>query len=200
MSWTDERVALLGKLWKEGKTAKEIAQALGEGVTRNAVIGKAHRLNLSGRSSPIQKDKPPKAKNNTKAVSKTTSTSTGTHSETQQKNKSPFPQPANKNTNPSAKKLHSKTDNVKDISEQKSKSDRITMHDLKGSMCRWPFGDPQEKDFHFCGDRKMPGFPYCEEHAKAAYQTKKKAKILNPEALETQNSKNEDQEDQEQMA
>lgn len=58
MSWTDDRVALLKKLWGEGKTAAEIAKALG-GVTRNAVIGKAHRLKLSNRLSPIQQNKKP---------------------------------------------------------------------------------------------------------------------------------------------
>ena len=56
MSWTDERVALLKQLWGEGKTAAEIAKELGEGVTRNAVIGKAHRLKLSNRVSPIQQN------------------------------------------------------------------------------------------------------------------------------------------------
>ena len=60
MSWTDERVSLLKKLWGEGKTAAEIASTLG-GVTRNAVIGKAHRLKLSNRMSPIQTNKKPKA-------------------------------------------------------------------------------------------------------------------------------------------
>ncbi len=57
MSWTDERVSLLKKMWGEGRTAKEIAEALGNGVTRNAVIGKAHRLSLSARVSPIQQNK-----------------------------------------------------------------------------------------------------------------------------------------------
>lgn len=65
MSWTEERVALLKQLWGEGKTAAEIAKALGDGVTRNAVIGKAHRLKLSSRLSPIQQ--------NAKPVSKSTS-------------------------------------------------------------------------------------------------------------------------------
>ena len=62
MSWTEERVALLKQLWGEGKTAAEIAKALGEGVTRNAVIGKAHRLKLSSRLSPIQQNTKPAAK------------------------------------------------------------------------------------------------------------------------------------------
>ena len=57
MSWSDDRVALLKRLWGEGKTAAEIAKELGEGVTRNAVIGKAHRLKLSSRMSPIQQNK-----------------------------------------------------------------------------------------------------------------------------------------------
>ena len=55
MSWTDERINTLKKMWKEGKSAAEIAKALGKGVTRNAVIGKAHRMGLSGRPSPIKK-------------------------------------------------------------------------------------------------------------------------------------------------
>lgn len=62
MSWTDERVSLLKQLWGEGKTAAEIAKALGDGVTRNAVIGKAHRLKLSSRLSPIQQNTKPVAK------------------------------------------------------------------------------------------------------------------------------------------
>ena len=62
MSWTDERVALLKQLWGEGKTAAEIAKVLGDGITRNAVIGKAHRLKLSSRLSPIQQNAPKKTK------------------------------------------------------------------------------------------------------------------------------------------
>lgn len=62
MSWTDERVALLKQLWGEGKTAAEIAKVLGDGITRNAVIGKAHRLKLSSRLSPIQQNTPKKTK------------------------------------------------------------------------------------------------------------------------------------------
>ena len=60
MSWTDERINTLKKMWKEGKSAAEIAKTLGKGVTRNAVIGKAHRMGLSGRPSPIKKPAPPK--------------------------------------------------------------------------------------------------------------------------------------------
>ncbi|HRI77641.1 MAG TPA: GcrA family cell cycle regulator, partial [Alphaproteobacteria bacterium] len=60
MSWTDERIALLKKMWKDGKSAAEIAKTLGKGVTRNAVIGKAHRMGLSGRPSPIKKPAAPK--------------------------------------------------------------------------------------------------------------------------------------------
>ena len=74
MSWTDERIALLKKMWKDGKSAAEIAKTLGKGVTRNAVIGKAHRMGLSGRPSPIKKPAAPKkepaAKKETKATDK----------------------------------------------------------------------------------------------------------------------------------
>lgn len=117
MSWTDDRVEMLTKLWTEGRTAAEIAQQLGD-VTRNAVIGKAHRLGLSGRVSPIQQNKAPA--NDKKGVG---------------------------------------------------------MVDLKERMCRWPHGDPKDKDFHFCGERTQSGFTYCDKHAAQAYQAQKSKSI-----------------------
>ncbi len=134
MSWTEERVSLLKKMWGEGRTAKEIAEALGDGVTRNAVIGKAHRLNLSSRVSPIQQNKKP------------------------------------------AKPI------VQD--NKKPKEGGLQLKDLKDSMCRWPHGDPKEKGFHFCGDRRVPGLPYCLEHAKAAYHANKSKQIAPPENVD----------------
>src|SRR5262245_30193269 len=125
MSWTDERVALLKKLWVEGKTAAEIANALGD-VTRNAVIGKAHRLKLSNRVSPIQQNKKPVVVANKQPVER---------------------------------KI------VRVVVDENRK--RVAMMDLKPRECRWPFGDPREENFGFCGCSAVAGLPYCPEHAKA---------------------------------
>ena len=117
MAWTDERVELLKKLWAEGLSASQIAGRLG-GVTRNAVIGKAHRLGLKGRPSPIkrQANKPVEVKKETRV---------------------------------------------------------FTLTDLSAATCRWPIGDPQEAEFHFCGKSAAPGIPYCADHSQLAYQPKK---------------------------
>lgn len=143
MSWTDDRVELLTKLWTEGKTAAEIAKTLG-GVTRNAVIGKAHRLKLSNRVSPIQQNKKPAA-------------------------------PANTQSAPAPKAEKKK---AKEIVEERPTGDGIQLMDLGPRMCRWPSGDPREEGFGFCGCKSMSGLPYCEEHAKIAYQAATRNKIM----------------------
>ena len=143
MSWTDERVALLKKLWGDGKTAAEIAKELG-GVTRNAVIGKAHRLKLSNRASPIQQAK-----------------------------KTVINKAQNQNTPPEKKQVRppvvSKTDEVKG---------GVALTDLGANQCRWPQGDPKQGEFGFCGDRCVPGLPYCEAHVAVAYQPATRNRIL----------------------
>lgn len=146
MSWTDERVALLKKLWVEGRTAAEIAKELGD-VTRNAVIGKAHRLKLSNRISPIQQNpkKPVKA-NDDKPVQK---------------------------ASPVARVVRAPV-NVKGI----------PLTELKERMCRWPLGDPREADFKFCGCDTALGLPYCEDHARIAYQVASRNRVLKAEDLE----------------
>ncbi len=136
MSWTDDRVTLLKKLWSEGKTAAEIAKELG-GVTRNAVIGKAHRLKLSSRVSPIQQNK----------------------------------KPLQAKKAPEKKKPHKPM--VQDMNREK-----YDLIDLKGGQCRWPIGDPKEKNFGFCGDEGVPGLPYCMEHAQMAYQAATRNRLL----------------------
>lgn len=146
MSWTEERVSVLKKLWGEGHTAAEIAKQLG-GVTRNAVIGKAHRLKLSNRISPIQQNKKPANSNKSierKVVEKI-------------KDVTPI----------KVKEIVVKAE----IHEKKINPDDLySLMDLQPRMCRWPSGDPKEEGFGFCGDHTMAGLPYCEEHAKAAYQ------------------------------
>ena len=152
MSWTDERVSLLTKLWGEGHTAAEIAKQLG-GVTRNAVIGKAHRLKLSNRVSPIQQNKKPANKNiERKSVKKAIS--------------------------PSSKEKGNVAE-IQVLQQEHIKSgDLYSLMELKPRMCRWPCGDPKQEDFGFCGDNAMPGLPYCEAHAKVAYQAATRNRIF----------------------
>ena len=134
MAWTDERVELLKKLWAEGLSASQIAGRLG-GVTRNAVIGKVHRLGLAGRA--------------------TSSLMFGTRGNTALK-----PQyEADQDAEPAPL-----VELVIPLNE------RASIMTLKESMCRWPIGDPAEPEFHFCGRKKCGTLPYCEHHARMAYQ------------------------------
>ena len=149
MSWTDERVNLLKQLWGEGKTAAEIAKVLGDGVTRNAVIGKAHRLKLSSRASPIQQNK--------KSVKTTTADR---------------PRPLRKE--PVVKNIN-------------FKGKEVSLAELGPRDCRWPNGDPSDKEnFSFCGHKCAEGLPYCEEHAKIAYQIVSRSKVLNVDHISDQ--------------
>jgi GcrA cell cycle regulator len=134
MGWTDERVDQLKSLWTEGLSASQIARVLG-GVTRNAVIGKVHRLGLAGRAMPTRSDRPrvPSA--------------------------------------PRAMRVHVPEPPVVE-------EDPLTLDDgnfatvltINDRMCRWPIGDPAENEFHFCGRKPKGGSPYCEAHARKAYQ------------------------------
>jgi GcrA cell cycle regulator len=167
MSWTDERIATLTKMWESGATASQIADELG-GVSRNAVIGKAHRLGLKARPSPV---KPNEEKETAKApdplpVAKA-------------KPKLKVPPPAPKAA-PSAV--------AKPTGDQQAPippapprrlvparpspeiADKTSLLDLNDRVCRWPMGHPGEPDFHFCGEKVNPGFPYCVEHCGRAYQ------------------------------
>jgi len=153
MAWNDERVELLKKLWSEGLSASQIAGRLG-GVTRNAVIGKVHRLGLSGRAttSRIKSHRPRTRVANARRIAKSRFAQVGNpalralyHPEAE-----PFV--------PSAEEL------VIPMNERKS------IQTLGECSCRWPIGDPQMSDFHFCGKNKVPGLPYCEFHARRAFQ------------------------------
>ncbi len=146
MGWTDERVELLKKLWQDGLSASQIAKQLG-GVTRNAVIGKVHRLGLSGRAAP---SKP------ARTVFKA-------------------PRPARSVTSaPSAPRrissepvsLHAPAPPVRYVEEAPGTATVLT---LGAHMCKWPIGDPAQDNFTFCGRRAGDG-PYCHEHSQVAYQ------------------------------
>lgn len=139
MSWNDERIETLRKLWERGLSASQIAEELG-GVTRNAVIGKAHRLGLKARPSPVKNEPVKKA-----AAAEKPSV------------------PAAATPAPAPRKARTAAPTVQ-------KPQRVTLLDLTDRICKWPFGHPDEDDFHFCGKPVNPGTPYCLEHCAEAYQ------------------------------
>jgi GcrA cell cycle regulator len=153
MGWTDERVELLKKLWSEGLSASQIAERLG-GVTRNAVIGKVHRLGLSGRAttSRMKSHRPRVRSQSAKRLMKPRFTQLG---------------------NPALRQLY-QGDSETYVAPLEElvipPAERKYIQTLTEVCCRWPIGDPQETDFHFCGKRKVTGLPYCEFHARRAYQ------------------------------
>ena len=141
MGWTDEQVEELKHLWDKGLTTGEIGKALG--VSKNAVVGKAHRLGLNSRPSPIRRGED--------------ENTADTNTPTQQ---------------PSEKKKAAKLAPAKKAAE-KEKKKLFTVNDLTSSSCRWPIGDPKDEDFHFCGKEALPDKPYCAEHAAIAYVSAK---------------------------
>lgn len=167
MSWTEDRVSLLTKLWGEGHTAAEIAKQLG-GVTRNAVIGKAHRLKLSNRVSPIQQNK--------KVSPKTAANKNEKSPKVVEKAKAPRVKKAV--STPAAPVLPEEPIEQRD--------DLYSLMELKPRMCRWPCGDPKEEGFGFCGHNAMAGLPYCPEHAKMAYQAATRNRIFKKDTVEAE--------------
>jgi GcrA cell cycle regulator len=149
MSWTDERVELLKKLWSEGHSASWIAGELGS-VTRNAVIGKVHRLGLSGRAPSTNAGAPrqrkPRAPGQVLRGAVRGNTALAPDYEIK------------------AEAEPQVVDNVIPLTQ------RRTILELTESTCRWPVGDPGSGDFFFCGGNAVGGLPYCPCHARLAYQ------------------------------
>lgn len=169
MSWTDERIATLKKMWKEGKSAADIAKTLGKGVTRNAVIGKAHRMGLSGRPSPIKKPAAAPAPKKESAPKK----EAARLSVVPAAGKKTAATPTAK-TNPA---LLKEAEELKKIEKQGAQiGGGVALIDLTERMCKWPIGDPREADFSFCGLGIRVGTPYCPEHAAMAYQTSSRSR------------------------
>lgn len=159
MSWTDERVESLKKLWAEGHSASQIAKELG-GVTRNAVIGKVHRLGLSGRATPSRPVKrPPRL-----ARPKPRVLPDGTV-------KAAEPAAATPTAAKAAKDERALIEKLPPV--ELPGGEKATVLNLSGSMCKWPIGDPADPNFAFCG-RKSDCGPYCAEHAKIAFQPARK--------------------------
>ena len=154
MSWTDERVSMLKKLWVEGKTAAEIAKIIGGGVTRNAVIGKAHRMKLSGRISPIQENTRPE---------------TVSHRTAPKTQKQSVPRVTSRDIIAPVQ--------APPVEENYCYGAGVQLVELKERMCRWPIGDPKEEGFKFCGGPSVEGLPYCDHHCRAAFQVNTKSKL-----------------------
>ncbi|HUU26094.1 MAG TPA: GcrA family cell cycle regulator [Methyloceanibacter sp.] len=154
MAWTDDRVELLTKLWAEGLSASQIAGRLG-GVTRNAVIGKVHRLGLSGRATSSRSSAPRPRRNHTPRQHRAPSLTFGTR--------------GNVALKPSYEAEYDPAP-AQVVELVIPLEERASILTLKESMCRWPIGDPTEEEFHFCGRKKEGTVPYCEHHARMAYQ------------------------------
>ena len=152
MSWTDERVDLLKKLWSEGLSASQIASRIGS-VTRNAVIGKVHRLGLSGRAT-TSRSSPSRARPRITAPRRITRPKMITNGNV-----------AFRNLLAEAEPYVSTYEEI-DI----PLAERRNLIDLEEKDCRWPIGDPQLAEFHFCNRNKVTGLPYCEFHARRAFQ------------------------------
>ena len=157
MSWTDERVEQLKKMWLDGLSASQIAGELANGITRNAVIGKVHRLGLSGRAktpapAPARPRKAREGEDAPQTIAPMTHGALALAADVQ-----PVAAPA--------PRAASNNDVVIPMSE------RVTIMDLRESMCRWPLGDPTSADFRYCGAKMQIGVgPYCAHHARIAYQ------------------------------
>ena len=211
MSWTDERIAKLTKMWEGGSTASQIAEDLG-GVSRNAVIGKAHRLGLKARPSPVKPNEKTEA-----PPAKPAPTAAKPPREPKAPPPPPAPRPSVSNvtfsSDPAAPTVAGPTPTyatpsvpvpppsgqrvvsvgpggflrqgpgdqqapippapprrlvpAKPSAEMAAKTSLL---ELNERICRWPMGHPGEADFHFCGVKVNPGFPYCVEHCGRAYQ------------------------------
>lgn len=163
MNWTDERVELLRKLWAEGLSASQIAAQLG-GVSRNAVIGKVHRLKLSSRgratAAPARQKKAAQGGSITKSVSRAASatrhvtTSIGATA-----------LQAQFDSQPVARHYIRPVENV-----VVPISRHLQLVELTERTCKWPNGDPLSEDFHFCGNDAAETGPYCKYHARVAFQ------------------------------
>jgi len=149
MSWTDERVEQLKQMWIDGLSASQIAARLG-GVTRNAVIGKVHRLGLSGRGAP------------TRVTRRRPSTPRAPRAQTSN--------PAPRRETASKKAAVAPAPEPEELELLSDPSTQANLLELNEQTCKWPIGDPGDENFHFCGRRTAPGLPYCAGHAKMAYQ------------------------------
>ena len=162
MSWTEQKIQALKDMWGHGYSASEIAKHLG-GLTRNAVIGKAHRLKLSSRLSPITK-----RENEPGAGMMTSDKAPIPVVKSSQKRVMLRPLPVV--PTPSLAKVPTKETTFRSFDTIK-RSEGIAVTKAGDRHCRWPVGDPRSPDFRFCGCNAHDGMPYCIDHARVAYQS-----------------------------
>lgn len=158
MGWNEERVALLRKLWAEGLSASQIAKQLG-GVTRNAVIGKVHRLGLAGRATPSRPAKRPVRASRPRIVG-----------------------PSTPRIRPAMATPATPMPDLEPVRLQDGKT--VSVLTLTEQMCKFPIGDPNDPDFAFCGRGAVSG-AYCADHARVTYQPSqaKKRRTGEPDEL-----------------
>ncbi|WP_333571156.1 GcrA family cell cycle regulator [Sphingomonas sp.] len=222
MSWTDERIETLKKMWDSGLTATQIAEELG-GVSRNAVIGKAHRLGLPSRPSPVKSNEAKAAAAAAPAAAAPAEPKPAPAAKPAPAPAAPRPQaaapaPAPRQA-PPAPAAPAPVDDADFDSDSEAAeaaaprapqpvlrsvgpggfirqnpgeqappstpapprrlvpakpseaiAGKTTLLDLNDKICKWPLGHPGEPDFHFCGEKVNPGFPYCVDHCGHAYQ------------------------------
>ncbi|HEU4960886.1 MAG TPA: GcrA family cell cycle regulator [Sphingomonas sp.] len=199
MAWTDERIDTLKTMWEKGMTASQIADKLG-GVSRNAVIGKAHRLGLQSRPSPVKPNEPEEKPAAKAAAPKPAPAPAARPAEPRVEAKPAAPEPARPSLPPTPQPASEREPQTmlrsigpggfirQSPGEQQAPAapapprrlvparpspeiaGKTTLLDLNDRICKWPIGHPGEPDFHFCGDPVNPGFPYCVVHCGHAYQ------------------------------
>jgi GcrA cell cycle regulator len=198
MSWTDDRIETLRSMWEKGMTASQIAESLGE-VSRNAVIGKAHRLGLQSRPSPVKANEegdsapaapaPAPAKRAEAprpapapvAAAPVAAPATPTDSAAPSDTPPAPPPPILRSVGPGGFLRQAPGEQQAPITPAPPRrlvparpsaeiAGKTSLLDLNDKICKWPLGHPGEPDFHFCGDKVNPGFPYCVAHCGHAYQ------------------------------
>jgi GcrA cell cycle regulator len=174
MSWTDERVELLKKMWSEGQSASQIAKELG-GVTRNAVIGKVHRLGLSNRASATSSKATAETEEQVDAKPAEASPAPAQTEAKETAPKPPIPLrkpivPAGQPLPPQPSANEISPEALATVREVEKTAKRISLMELTERTCKWPIGDPATEDFWFCGLAVQPGKPYCEAHVGVAFQ------------------------------
>jgi GcrA cell cycle regulator len=190
MSWTDERVETLKRMWNEGQSASQIAKELG-GVTRNAVIGKVHRLGLSNRvggkddedeataaPAPAAAAKPePAARPDPapRAEAPRPAAPAAPAAAAPASNVTPLPVrkaiiPAGQPLPPQPSLNEISPEALASVREVEKRARKLTLMELTERTCKWPIGDPATEDFWFCGLPSLPGKPYCEAHVGVAFQ------------------------------
>ena len=185
MSWTDERVDVLKRMWSDGQSASQIAKELG-GVTRNAVIGKVHRLGLSNRNddadagtapaveaatpvspppapdpAPVQPEPEPVEEPEAPEAPAVVITTFAQRRAIVPAGQPLPPQPSANEISPEA---------LASVREVEKTARKLTLMELTERTCKWPIGDPATDKFWFCGLPSQPGKPYCEAHVSVAFQ------------------------------